>query len=163
MFAMNSMAQEKIEWMSWTEAINKNAVEEKVIFVDVYTNWCGWCKKMDASTFKDPRIVDYMNEHYYAVKFNAETRDTIPFNGQNFVNENTGKRGPHQLGVALLDGRMSYPSYAFIGKPWDKTVVPGYMGVKDFSCVLKYFVEGAPVGKTYDEFKSNGCAVASAD
>lgn len=156
-------SQDKIEWMSWNEAIEKNAVEQKVIFVDVYTNWCGWCKKMDATTFKNEEVVDYMNEHYYAVKFNAEMRDTINFNGQQFVNENAGKRGAHQLAVALLDGRMSYPSYAFIGQPWDKTVAPGYMGAKDFSCVIKYFVEGATVGKTYEEFKASGCEVASAE
>ncbi len=158
-----SFAQEKIKWMSWNEAIEKNAVEQKVIFVDVYTNWCGWCKKMDATTFKNAGIVKYMNENYYAVKFNAEMKDSIDFNGQQFVNENSGKRGAHQLAVALLDGKMSYPSYAFIGQPWDKTVAPGYMGAKDFSCVIKYFVEGAITGKTFEDFKAAGCALAAVE
>jgi thioredoxin-related protein len=148
--------------MNWNEALQKNAVEEKVIFVDVYTNWCGWCKKMDATTFQDKQVVEYMNEHYYAVKFNAEMGDTIRFNEQLFVNENFGKRGAtHQLAIALLDGKMSYPSYAFIGNPWNKTVAPGYMGAPDFQCVLKYFVEGAPSGQTYDQFKVDGCRVAA--
>jgi thioredoxin-related protein len=159
----SALAQENIEWMSWNEAIEKNAVEQKVIFVDVYTNWCGWCKKMDATTFKNADVVEYMNENYYAVKFNAEMRDTINFNGQQFVNESKGKRGAHQLAVALLDGRMSYPSYAFIGQPFDKTVAPGYMGAKDFSCVIKYFVEGATTGKTFEDFKAAGCAVAAVE
>lgn len=159
-FSLTITAQDNINWLTWEEAFEKNAVEQKVIFVDVYTNWCGWCKRMDATTFKDPGVVEYMNENYYAVKLNAERKDTINFNGQVFVNENKGKRGAHQLAIALLDGRMSYPSYAFIGQPWDKTVAPGYMGVKDFSCVIKYFVEGATVGKTYEDFKSSGCKVA---
>jgi len=154
---------EKIQWMTWDEAIQQNQVEEKIIFVDVYTNWCGWCKKMDATTFKNSKIVDYMNENYYAVKFNAEQRESITFNGQEFKFVPNGRRGSHELAAALLNGRMSYPSYAFIGKPWDKTVVPGYMGAKDFGCVLKYFVEGAPEGVTYEDYKLEGCAVDSTD
>ena len=106
---------EKIQWMTWDEAIQQNQVKEKIIFVDVYTNWCGWCKKMDATTFKNPKIVDYMNENYYAVKFNAEQRESITFNGQEFKFVPNGRRGSHELAAALLDGRMSYPSYAFIG------------------------------------------------
>jgi thioredoxin-related protein len=163
LLSVSSFAQDKIQWMTWNEAVEKNAVEQKVIFVDVYTDWCGWCKKMDATTFKNEKVVDYMNEHYYAVKFNAETHDTIRFNNQEFINESNTKKGPHQLAVALLDGRMSYPSYAFIGQPWDKTVAPGYMGAKDFQCVIKYFVEGAPQGQTFDQFKIEGCPVAAAD
>tara|TARA_B110000037_G_scaffold131897_1_gene149847 strand:- start:24 stop:557 length:534 start_codon:yes stop_codon:yes gene_type:complete len=160
---LTSFAQENIEWMTWNEAIEKNSVEQKVIFVDVYTHWCGWCKKMDATTFKNAEVAEYMNKNYYAVKFNAEMKDTINFNGQQFVNENSGKRGAHQLAVALLDGRMSYPSYAFIGQPFDKTVAPGYMGARDFKCVIKYFVEGAKSGKTFEEFKPAGCAVAAVE
>lgn len=158
-----SFAQEQINWMTWEEAYEKNQEEPKVIFVDVYTHWCGWCKRMDQTTFKNPEVVNYMNEHYYAVKFNAETKDTIRFANQEFINENKGKRSPHQLAIALLNGRMSYPSYGFIGQPWDKTVVPGYMGPKDFKCVLKYFVEGAPNGESYDAFKVDGCPVAQAN
>ena len=51
-----------------------------------YTSWCGWCKRMDGSTFSDPTIVNYMNAKYYCVKFDAETKDTIVFNGHQFVN-----------------------------------------------------------------------------
>ncbi|GAB4384217.1 MAG: thioredoxin fold domain-containing protein [Salibacteraceae bacterium] len=146
-------AQDEIKWMTWDEALQAQSQEQKVIFVDVYTNWCGWCKKMDATTFKNPEVVEYMNKHYYAVKFNAESKDTFYLGEQVFVNEGgSGRRSPHQLAVALLDGKMSYPSYAFIGQPWNKSVAPGYMGARDFMCVLRYFVEGAPNGQTYEEF-----------
>ena len=149
-------AQEHINWMTWDEAIAANTKLDKPIFVDVYTDWCGWCKRMDATTFLHPTIVKYMNEHYYAVKFNAERTDTIVFSGQTFVNEAAGRnRSPHQLAMALLDNKMSYPSYAFIGNPWNKTVAPGYMGVADFEKVIRYFVEGAPKGLSFEDFSKD--------
>ena len=61
-----------IKWYTWDEAIALNAKNPKKIFIDLYTEWCGYCKKMDANTFKDPEVAKYMNEHFYAVKFDAE-------------------------------------------------------------------------------------------
>lgn len=51
----------KIRWYSIEEAVELNskskAKDKKKFFIDVYTDWCGWCKKMDANTFTDPVIV----------------------------------------------------------------------------------------------------------
>lgn len=164
LFSVQLAAQSQIKWMTWEQAIAANTKVDKPIFVDVYTDWCGWCKRMDATTFMHPEIVKYMNEHYYSVKFNAERTDTIQFSGQTFVNEGGGRaRSPHQLAIALLDSKMSYPSYAFIGNPWNKTVAPGYMGVADFERVIRYFVEGAPKGQTFEEFKSTFVSMIKQD
>jgi hypothetical protein len=59
------------------EAIAKNKVEKKKIFIDLYTDWCGWCKKMDASTFLEPKLVEYMNKNYHCIKFNTEKEGPI--------------------------------------------------------------------------------------
>ena len=70
-----TIAAQEVEWMSWEEALarSESDAEPKKIFVDVYTDWCGWCKRMDATTFVDPTIVSLMDEHFYAVKLNATT------------------------------------------------------------------------------------------
>ena len=68
-------AQEKIQWMDFEEAVSACTKQPKKIFVDVYTNWCGWCKKMDQTTFADPEVAKYMNENYYAVKFFFKAAD----------------------------------------------------------------------------------------
>ena len=71
--------------MSFEEAVERCAKEPKMVFIDVYTDWCGWCKRMDQSTFANPVIAQYMNDHFYAVKFDAERQDTITFQGHQFV------------------------------------------------------------------------------
>jgi thioredoxin-related protein len=78
-------SNQKIHWMSFEEAVKKNETVKKKLFIDVYTHWCGWCKRMDASTFLIDSIADYMNEKFYAVKLDAETKDTIHFKEQTFV------------------------------------------------------------------------------
>ncbi len=47
---------ETIRWISFEEAMKLNKKKPKMVFVDIYTDWCGWCKKMDAETFADPAI-----------------------------------------------------------------------------------------------------------
>ena len=54
-----TVAVAEIEWLTWDEAITRMATEPKKIFVDVYTDWCGWCKRMDATTFSDKEIATY--------------------------------------------------------------------------------------------------------
>ena len=62
----------KIKWYTFEQAIKLCEKAPKKLMVDVYTDWCGWCKKMDAETFSNAEIAKYVNEHFYAVKFNAE-------------------------------------------------------------------------------------------
>lgn len=123
-----SFGQEStVKWYTFEEAVELNKTQQRKIFIDVYTDWCGWCKKMDATTFNHPTIAKILNEQYYAVKFDAETSDTIKFSGQVFVNESNRSRSPHQLAVALLQGKMSYPSVAYLNENNQLlTAVPGY-------------------------------------
>lgn len=118
---------EDIKWYSWEEAYELSKTSPKKVFIDMYTNWCGWCKKMDASTFKDPSIVKYLNENFYAVKFNAERKDDIVFDGKTFEFMNAGRRGVHQLAYALLDGRLGYPAFVYLDESFARIMIsPGF-------------------------------------
>ena len=122
----------------------------------MYTDWCGWCKRMDATTFVDPVIVEYMNKHFYNVKMDAEQKDTIVIDGKSFVNTNPeGKRSSHQLAVELLQGKMSYPSFVFLNeKSQLLTVVAGYQTAQNFEPILHYFAEDAFSTQQWDEYRS---------
>jgi len=148
-------AQEGIHWMTFQEAVKLNETAPKKIFIDVFTDWCGWCKKMDQTTFQDEAVVAYMNENYYAVKFNAEMNDTIVFGNYTYVNEGgvNGRRGAHQLATALLQGRLSYPSYVFLNEQNRLlTVAPGYMNANDFMPVLSYFATDAYQKQSFKDY-----------
>lgn len=146
----------KITWYSIEEAIELNKKKKKKFFIDVYTDWCGWCKKMDASTFVDPVIVKYMNEHYYAVKFDAESKDSVSVNGQEYINTNPGtKRSTHQLAVALLNGKLSYPSFVFLDEEVKLiTVLPGFNPPEKLEPVLHYIEDEAYKEKTFESYMS---------
>ncbi len=135
-------AQSAVKWYTFEEAVELNKTEPRKIFIDVYTDWCGWCKVMDKNTFSDPIIADYLNNKYYAVKFNAEGKDTIKFQGHAFINEGEGRRPTHQLAIALLKGKMSYPSIAYMDEKNQLiTAIAGYMEPQKIEPLLAFIKE----------------------
>ena len=145
-----------IHWMTFTQAIeaNKNYPKKK-IFIDLFTDWCGWGKKMDADTFSNPILAQYMNEHYYPVKFNAERSDTVEFQGKQFVNPSPSTvRSTHQLAYGLLNGKLSYPSYVFLDENFNMlTIVSGYYEVAPFEPILHYFGDNQQNEMPYQQFE----------
>ncbi len=143
-------ADNSINWINWHEMINqrnKDSVKKKV-FIDLYTPWCGWCKRMDLSTFKDPLIVNYINNKYYPVKFNGETKDTIIFNKHQFINSDPSyiKSSPNARGKAhwfahsILDGKLSYPSYVVLDENLIRLMIyNGYKKVDEMLGILLFF------------------------
>ncbi|MBL4706853.1 MAG: DUF255 domain-containing protein [Flavobacteriales bacterium] len=163
LFVSNSSfsQQEKIEWLSFEEAVKRNETKPKKFIVDVYTSWCGWCKRMDANTFTNPVIIGYIKDNYWAVKLNAERKDTVVLGSQTFINENLdARRGPHQLAIALLNGKMTYPSIVYLDEQVElmHPAIAGYQDPNSLEQIIKYFGEEAyqsiPWDKYQKEFES---------
>ncbi|MEM7484670.1 MAG: DUF255 domain-containing protein [Bacteroidota bacterium] len=136
-----SQAQD-VQWVSWDEAValTKNEGNTKKIFVDVYTDWCGWCKKMDKDTFQNPEVAAYMQDNFYMVKLDAEGKDPIEYEGKSFKYVASGRRGYHEFAAALLQGKMSYPTVVFLDENLKMlSPVPGYQKVKPFMQIARYF------------------------
>jgi thioredoxin-related protein len=147
----------QIKWYTIEEAVELNKKKKKKFIIDLYTDWCGWCKKMDANTFTDPVIAAYMNENFYPVKFDAESSEPVTVNGQEFVNPNPGKRrSSHQFAIALLNGKMSYPSFAFLDQEVKLiTVLPGYNPPEKLEPVLHFIAEEAYKEESFQEFQGS--------
>lgn len=146
-----------IEWLDFETAVEKQQEKPKKIFIDMYTDWCGWCKKMDKETFANPDIAAFMQDHFYMVKFDAERSDTVIFMNRAFVNKNPGKsRSSHELAQALLKGKMSYPSYVFMNEEMQViSVVPGFFPPKSFEPVINYFGSGAYDSQDWEKYSKS--------
>ncbi len=143
-----------IKWYTLEEAQRLSDSIPRKIFVDFTTSWCGWCKVMDQNTFSNPIIAKYMNEHFYCVRFDAETRDTATFNGQKFFNRGpVGQKSAHDFPITVLQGRLSYPSFAFISKDRKSfTIMQGYQPPEQFEPYIHYYGEDKELTLTWDEF-----------
>ena len=133
----------KINWLTIEEAQELNKNNPKKIFVDIYTDWCSWCKRLDSETFSHPVIVDYINTHFYAVKLNAEQTEPIVFNGVKYENVRASqRRGAHNFAIEILQGRMSYPSVAFFDENLNLIyALPGFRPPVRMEPVLVFFNE----------------------
>jgi thioredoxin-related protein len=131
----SATAQTQIQWLKFEEAIAANAQNPKMILVDVYTDWCGWCKKMDKETFTDPKVVEYINSKFYAVKMNAEnTTRTFEFMGKTY-NE-------AQMAAAMRVN--SYPNFVVIEpKLQNIAQLPGYRAPTEFLAGLTDLIQKA--------------------
>lgn len=149
-------AQEKVNWISFEEMIEKQKVEQKKVFIDIYTDWCGWCKKMDEATFQQPHIAAYLNENYYSVKFNAEQKSAITWKGNTFEFTPSGRKGFHKLAFELTRGKLSYPTIVFLDEAMDIIQpIPGYRAPEEFDMIMHYFGEDAHKSTSWKIYSKN--------
>jgi thioredoxin-related protein len=128
LFTTTQASSQEIQWMSWEDAAKAIEKKPKKIFVDVYTEWCGWCKRMDATTFKDAKVIAEINSNFYAVKLNAEQKESIFWKGEEFKWYPSGRDGLNKLAHDLLDGNLSYPTYVIMDEEYSRILIsPGFM------------------------------------
>lgn len=146
---------QEIEWVSFTKAMELNKTAPKKIFIDFYTDWCGWCKRMDATTFANPMVAQYMNEHFYAVKFNAEKEAAISIGDSTYtINPAAGRNGTHQLAIVLLNGKLSYPSFVFLDEKFNLlSPLQGFQTPDQFEAPLKYFGENTYLRSNWNDYQ----------
>ncbi len=105
-----SAQDESVAWLNFEQLEDSLAVKSRPVFISFYADWCAYCKKMDRVAFRDPKVIARLNRDYLSVRMNAETRDTIVFGGQTYVNREFGrKRNPTHEIPLLLATRESYP------------------------------------------------------
>ena len=147
--AQITVGNSPVKWYTIEQAMELKKKVNKPLFIDMYTDWCGWCVKMMGETFSDKLIAEYLNNNFYPVRFNAEGKDTIRFRDTVYVNR--GKT--HDLAIKLLDNQLTYPTIVYIDRQERKYAAPGYLNAKDQLPLLCYFNEEVYQTTGYDEYK----------
>jgi thioredoxin-related protein len=164
-------AQNTIKWVTFEEAVKLNKQHPKKFFIDFYTDWCGWCKRLDAVTFVDPDVVKLLNDHYYAIKFDAEGKDTVRFQNRDyiFVQPPESRRGYHVLAAALMSNQLSYPTMVIMSvdsKSEDVTFIQpikGYIDGEAMEPYLDYFSKDLHIKQVdFNTFKSTFVSASKA-
>ncbi|MEO0572501.1 MAG: DUF255 domain-containing protein [Bacteroidota bacterium] len=118
--------ENEIQWLTFEQLEDSLAARPKKVFIDFYADWCAYCKKMDKVAFKDAKVISQLNTEYYAVKMDAEARDSITFGGKTFINEQLGKsRNPtHQIPLLLASREnrsFSLPAMVLLNEKFEVT------------------------------------------
>ena len=155
-FCLNTSAQEKVNWISFEKAVEANKNNPKPFLVDIYTDWCGWCKKMDRDTYANPVIAKYINKNYHAIKMDGEGKEPITYKDYTFKFKNQGRTGYHELSALLMNGKLTYPMTVILSKE-EKLLdrIPGYLDAKKMEMVLAYFMKKDRKTKSWGQFSKN--------
>ena len=109
-----------IEWLkSYDTALAQAKKDKKIVLVDIYTDWCGWCKKLDRDTYSDKDVQARVAKDFIAVKINPEKSAD-------------GAKLAQQFGV------RGFPFIAFVGadgKPMSQ--ISGYVNAVTFLAQLE--------------------------
>jgi len=147
---------DKVQWYSWEQAMELSKNEQKKIMVFIHTDNCNWCMKMENSTFNEEHISSYLNEKYLPVKFNAQQKESIKFNGQEYKYVNQGKSGYHELAASLTGGRMVYPTSVFLDQEGRVLQsIQGYQENKIFEMIMTFFGEDHHMKTPWKKYVTN--------
>jgi thioredoxin-related protein len=142
-----------VKWLDFKEAQEKNKTAPKPFIIDIYTDWCGWCKHMMRTTYANPAIANYINMYFYPVKFNAEKHDTIEYDGKKYFPTSPMPKAVNELAIKFLGDHLSYPSTIFIGNNLQfNLLTQGYLDEHKIEPLLIFMVENIFQTNVFDDF-----------
>lgn len=139
-----SAGNSSVTWYAFDEAVVLAKRDNKKILIDVYTDWCGWCKKMDSEVYANPAVVNALSSSFISVKLNAESSKPFVFQGRSLTEES----------FAAGAGVTGYPTTIFLdSESAPITLVPGYITADRFVPILQYIGEDHYRSVSFEDFQ----------
>jgi thioredoxin-related protein len=110
----------EINWVGFNEGYTLAKKKKKIMLIDMYTDWCGWCKRMDRDAYGKSEIIDLVTKDFIAIKFNPELKGEYTFEGKSY----SGRELAGVISEYKLNG---YPTTVFVHpKTSQKKIIVGY-------------------------------------
>jgi thioredoxin-related protein len=124
---------EEFRWRDWNTGMREAGASKKPVLVDVYTDWCGWCKRMDRDVYARPDVKEYLARTFVTIKLNAEAGHEARYEGKTYTARTLASRFRVN----------SYPMTIFLRSGGDHVAnVPGYIEHQKFLTLLRYVGDG---------------------
>ena len=128
---------EEIPWEDWNTGYPRAVREKKIVLVDAYTDWCGWCKKMDRDTYSNAEVIRKVKKYFVPIKFNPELNKTYYIDSAAFS-------GPQLHSMLSQNQRFGFPTTYFIITSKNTIYIqPGYQNSAEFLDMLDKMIESA--------------------
>ncbi|MEM8888801.1 MAG: thioredoxin family protein [Bacteroidota bacterium] len=136
-----SLLSQELNWTSFEELAELQRKEARPLMVFIHADWCKFCLMQENNTFSDKEIADYLNENYYVLKLNGESKEAIRFLGReyNFTSSGAGT-GQHQLAELLgkVEGSLTYPTTVMLSPEFQlKGREVGFLNSDAFIALLR--------------------------
>ncbi len=147
-------AASAVKWRSWDRGLEEAKASGRPVLVDVYTDWCGWCRRMEANVYSRPEVLDYLSRTFVSVKLDAEAPDAARYDGRAFTSRS----------LAAHFSVSGYPTTIFLRPAGEHLVnVPGYVDADRFLLLLHYIGDGhMDRGVTFQDFVKRSAAGGAA-
>lgn len=133
----------EIKWTSFENGLTRAHKEKKPILMDVYTDWCRWCKVMDSKTYSQKEIEGLISKRFVPVRMNGESKKKVVYQEQQYEEGALGKK----LGV------RGFPTTIFFDRDGNMIgAQAGYIEAPDFLKMLKYIESGAYRKTSFEQF-----------
>lgn len=133
----------ELKWYKYNDGIAEAKKSNKKILLDVYTDWCKWCKKLDIEVYENDKVAAYLKKYFILVKVNGEGSEKLKFDGK-------------EISETQFTGAMGvtgYPTMFFLdsnGKPIDK--LASFVPADKFLPIIKFFGEDHYKKESWEAF-----------
>jgi len=144
--ALAGGAEHDLQWLSFDKGLAEAQKSDKKILVDVYTDWCGWCKRMDRDVYANDKVASYLMQQYVLVKVNAESSEELHYKGKTYS----------EMGLAQGFKVTGYPTILFLDPNGNHiTSLPGYVKADEFLGIVKFIGEDYYKTMKWEEYLEN--------